>query len=461
MQQRDMTKGNPLKHIILFTIPLFIGNIFQQLYNFADTMIVGRTLGVHALAAVGAVGPIVMFVVVFLVGTTSGFSLITAQKYGAKDYEGIRKSFTASFMLCAGLTVILTTLGLFLAKTFMRWLNTPDDIFEMSYSYAKIMYWGIGTIMFYNMSANIMRALGDSRTPLYFLLFATTLNVFLDLFFILKLNAGVSGAAKATVISQGTSAVLCMATLLKKFPVFKVRRSDWRVSKEILLEHLKLGFMMGIQISIVSIGVIILQSVLNSFGPTIIAAYTTAVKVDQLSSMFLTTLGVTMATYTAQNYGARRFSRIRDGSKICLTLILILSLLCATAVRLFGPKLVGMFMDEPDADVLKYACQFLNTIILFYVFLGTLVNFRNILIGMKYTGLPVVSAVTELVLRGGAAIVLSHYWGYTGLCFATPCAWTAAAFIMFFGYRRTMKRTVAQIRENRSNFKNAEVKYSV
>ncbi len=448
MAERDLTQGKPLTEIIMFTIPMLFGNVFQQLYSFFDTLIVGRTLGLKALAGVGSTGPMLFFIIGFLFAYTQGLTIITAQRFGAKDYNGVRKSFTTSIILCVITAILFTALTAPFTKIVLTVMQTPADIFNEAYIYMFISYLGLGTILFYNILSNTIRAVGDSKTPLYFLIIASILNIFLDLYFIINLKMGVAGAAFATVVAQGVSAILCAIYMFKKFPILRVKKEDWKFDKDFALEHLRVGFPMGIQMSVLSIGIIAVQFALNTLGSTAIAAFTTAVRIDQLFSQSLITLGATAATFTAQNFGAKKLKRIKEGAKACVFLVLIMSVIVAILICGFGRQLVGLFLDTPDEEVVRLAMLYLHIIVIFFFFLGTLVLFRNILQGMGKVKAPLISGLAELVARTAAAFILCTYFGYLGVCLATPLAWIFAAIVLFAGYKLALKKAVKSIRKS-------------
>ena len=447
MAERDLTRGKPLKEIILFTVPLLFGNVFQQLYSFFDTLIVGRTLGLKALAGVGATGPMIFFIIGFLFAYTQGLTIITAQRFGAKDYEGVRRSFTTSIILCILTTFLFTAITVPLTEPVLKVMQTPADIYNEAYIYMFISYLGLGTILFYNLLSNVIRALGDSKTPLYFLIIASILNIVLDLYFILSIHWGVAGAAVATVLSQGVSGVLCAFYMFKKFPLLKLKKSDWKFDKDFAMEHLKIAFPMGIQMSVLTIGIIAVQFALNTLGSTAIAAFTTAVRIDQLFSQSLITLGATAATFTAQNFGAGKLKRIKEGAKASMLLVVVMSVIAAVLIIGLGKTLVGLFLDKPDTQVVSLAMQYLHIIVIFYVFLGSLILFRNVLQGMGKVKAPLISGLAELVARTAAAFILCTYMGYLGVCLATPLAWIFAAIVLFTGYRLALKKAVKSIRK--------------
>lgn len=442
MAIQDMTTGNPTRLILWFALPLFIGNLFQQFYNIVDTLIVGRTLGVHSLAAVGSTGPVAFLVLGFVVGITSGFAVVTAQRFGAQDENGVRKSFTHTMILCVLLTIFLTLISATTTRPLLELMNTPDNIINQAYEYLVVIYLGIGTIIFYNAVSNIIRALGDSKTPLVFLVIASLLNIVLDLIFIIKLKMGVAGAAWATTISQGISALLCLTFMFIKFPVLRLKKSDWKFDIHFAWEHLRIGFPMGFQMSILIIGILALQIVLNSFGAETIAAFTAAAKVDQVAIQTFLALGVAMATYTAQNYGAGKINRIRIGAHKGMMINIVLTVITAIAIYTGGKQMVGLFITGDEPEIIRQAQLYLNIIIVFYFALATLILYRNILQGMGSAKIPLISGTLELIMRGSAAFILGHYFGYFGVCFATPCAWVTAAIWLTIGYRRTIKKAV-------------------
>lgn len=447
MATKELTSGNPLKLIILFMIPIFLGNLFQQIYSLVDTLIVGRTIGLNALAAVGATGPMIFLIISFIFASTQGFAVVTAQKFGARDYELVRKSVTSGFILSFILTVVMTLISAPFTIQMLSFLRTPPDIIQLSNDYLFIMFIGIIATVFYNYSSNVIRALGDSKTPLYFLIFASILNIFLDLIFILKFHMGVKGAAWATVVSQAVSTILCLTFMFLRFPILRLKKSDWFVDMKFLYEHLRIGIPMGFQMSVLTIGIIAVQYVLNGLGSIAIAAYTTAVRVDQLASQSLLALGAAVATYTAQNFGAKKMSRIREGAKASIFIIFIISLLCAVFILTCGEFVVGLFMDVPNEEVIRLAMQYLHVIIIFFFFLGMLLLYRNILQGMGNVMAPLFSGLAELIMRVLAAFILVSPFGFLGICLASPVAWIAASIVLYVGYKISLVRNLKKIRK--------------
>lgn len=342
---KDLTSGSPTRLILTYSVPLLIGNIFQQLYSMADTIIVGKCIGVEALAAVGATGGLSFLIIGFLIGLTSGFAVIAAQKFGAKDIEGLRQSVGTSIILCTVTTIVLTALSLLTSEPLLRLMNTPDDIMVDALKYINVIFIGTVCTVFYNMIACILRALGDSKTPLYFLIVSSVLNIVLDLVFILTFHMGVAGAAWATVISQGVAGGLCLFYTLKKYSTLRLTKKDFTYNSALAWKHWQLGLPMALQFSVTAIGVLVLQGALNVFGSTKIAAYTAACKVEQLVTQPAGTFGVTMANYAGQNLGAGRIDRVKEGVKKCSMLTVIFAVAASAILLLFGKPLTGLFVD--------------------------------------------------------------------------------------------------------------------
>lgn len=432
--EKNMTKGNPVWLILLFSVPILIGNVFQQIYNIVDAVIVGRYVNVEALAAVGATGSMSFLVLGFVWGLTGGFAVILAQKYGGNDTQGVRHVFAITVYLCVIGTVVLTFLGVVTAKPLLKIMNTPPEIMDYAYSYIIIIYFGIAVTFLYNMMACTLRAMGDSITPLVFLAIAALLNVVLDLLFIIVFHMEVAGAAYATVISQGVSGVLCLVYALKRYPILRLQKKDWTFDGSLAIALLKQGIPMALQFSITAIGVVILQSSLNLFGTTMIAAYTAASKVEQLVTQPAVTFGVTMANYTGQNFGAGKFDRIRDGVKKASVITILFSVLAGLIVVCFGEPLTRLFIDEKDIEVIHYAQVYLRTIAVFFPALNILFIYRNALQGLGRSLMPFMAGVFELLTRTVVAFTLPQLIGFKGICYAGPLAWVSAAIPLAIAY---------------------------
>lgn len=443
----DMTKGNPLKIFIFFSIPLLIGNVFQQLYSMVDTIIVGRFVGVEALAAVGSTGSMFFLVNGMILGLTSGFGVLVAQKFGAKDEVAIKKAVASNIILTLVLTVFITIIALLVKNPLLRMMNTPDNIFNDASTYITIIFAGIITQALYNMAAGILRALGDSKTPLYFLMVSSIVNVILDLVFIINFKMGVSGAAYATNIAQGFSAVLCLIYSYKKFQVLRLKKEDFKVELSYYTKHLKVGVPMGLQFSVTAVGIIIVQSAINVFGSTVIASYTASSKVLQLVMQPATSFGVTIANYAGQNLGAGRFDRIKSGMKIMNKVSIITSLLAGLVLIFLGKYFVRLFIENPTAEIFTYSQLVFNYSAVFFIPLGFIFVYRNVLQGMGESFIPMMAGVLELIARSIVAFTLPKYIGFTGICLSDPVAWISASVFLMITYYKKMKKIEIENKE--------------
>ena len=435
---KDMTTGNPVKLILTFSIPLLIGNIFQQFYSMADTVIVGRFLGVDALAAVGSTGAMAFLVNGFVLGLTSGFAVLVSQRFGANDEEGVKKAFASSLILSIIMTILVTAISMVSAKPLLELMNTPENIINDSLSYIIIIFAGNIAIIFYNMLSSILRALGDSKTPLYFLIIASILNIILDIVFIVNFHMGVAGAAYATIISQSISAILCAIYIVKRFPILKLKKKHWKIRKSYVEKQLRIGVPMALQFSITAAGAMVLQGALNNFGSKIIASYTAASKVQQLVMQPSITFGMAMATYAGQNLGAGKFNRIKEGVKKCSIISIIVSIASTIIVILFGGVFTKMFIDGNDVEVIYYAKQYLNTVSIFYIPLGLIFVYRNTLQGVGESFVPMMAGVAEMIARTVVAFTLPLLLDFIGIALADPAAWIAACVPLMITYYRKL-----------------------
>lgn len=440
-----LTQGSPAKLIFGFTLPLIAGNIFQQLYSLIDTLIVGRTIGINALAAVGCTGSIMFFLIGFVIGLTTGFSIITGQKFGAGDKDGIRQSTAACAILTILSTIVLTAAGVLLARPVLEIMQTPPEIIDDAYRFIIIICWGIAATMLFNMLSNLIRALGDSRTPLLFLVLAAVLNVVLELLFILEFSMGVAGAAWATVIAQAASGILCIFYINKYMPLLRLQKKDWHVSKAILWQHIQVGLPMGFQASIIAIGAIILQVALNHLGPVAVAAYAAAQKIDMIAGMPMMSFGMAMAAYTAQNFGANKMDRIREGVKQCTIMSVGFSIVIGAINIVYGPELIGFFVGGDEPEVVRLAQIYLSITGVSYFILSLLFIYRYTLQGLGKSFVPTLAGIMELGMRAFAAIVMTKYFGFAGASLAGPLAWLGACLplgIAYFVVMRKLSRPV-------------------
>jgi putative MATE family efflux protein len=422
---KNLTVGNPALLILSFTVPLLIGNLFQQFYNMADAFIVGRTIGVQALAAVGCTGSIGFFILGFLLGFTQGASIITSQRFGAGDMAGVRRSFAASLVLGIGMTIVITALSVTDARPLLVLLRTPEEILEGACLYIVIIFWGIGAAVLFNVFSGVMRAVGDSRTPLIFLVIACIINIILDFVFILVFHTGVKGAAYATIIAQLLSGLCCIPVIIKKLPMLLITREDWKFDKAEMSIHLKVALPVGFQMSIIAIGALGLQFALNGLGTVAVAAFTAAQKIEQFAMMPMSSFGAAMTTYAAQNYGARKVDRIRKGIIQCCGISGSIAIVMSVLFIIFGQSLAAIFIvDNPEAIALARTFLVINGSC--YVILAIMFIFRQTIQGLGQSLVPTIAGVMELVMRLFAAIILSERFGFTGACFASPLAWLGA-----------------------------------
>ena len=438
----DMTVGNPTKLVIKFIIPLLIGNIFQQFYSMVDTIIVGKYVGTNALAGVGSTGAINFFILGFAMGLTSGFAVPIAQGFGANDYDKVRHFVAMSTYLTIIIGIIITILSTISLGPLLTITKTPSDIYEYAYDYMIIILAGILTNMAYNITASILRALGDSKTPLYFLIIASFLNIVLDFLFILTFNMGVAGAAWATIISQGISALLCVIYMNKKFEILKMKKEDFKYKQSSANILLRIGFPMAFQYSVIAIGSILLQSAVNSLGTIYVASYTVCCRIEQLAIQPFSTLGIAGTTYTGQNLGAGRLDRIKEGMKKMTIIGIVLAIICSGIIYVFNIPLINLFISEGDDKILviKYVRQYLVWVCAFFIPLMLLILYRSSIQGMGDTVFPMIASVVELVGRVAVAAGLVAFIGYLSICIACPVAWTGGALIVVPAYFMKIKK---------------------
>ncbi len=455
----DLTRGAPVKLMLMFSIPLLIGNIFQQFYNIADIIIVGRTLGMDALAAVGAVSPLFFLIMFIIVGLTSGFSVITGQRFGAKDYRGVRRSVTMSTILSFLFTAAFTIICAIFMHQLLFLMNVPANIYQDAFWYIEIVVLGLFVANFYNLLANIIRALGDSMTPLYCLIVASILNILLALTFIIEFHWGVPGSAIALVLSQAVSGLLCVWYVKRHFPILHLKKSDWifdwKNDYKFAIEHLKVGIPMAVQFTILGLSILIIQSVCNTFGANIIAAFTAALRIEQIATLPMISFGVALASYVAQNFGAGHFSRIRYGVKRASLINVGLSIFMAFIMHFWGGHFVRIFVGSGNEHVVKIAHDYLFISSLFYFFLAQIFIYRNALQGLGRAVIPMLASVGELVMRSFAAVFLAVRIGYFGVFYAGPIAWVTASLVLAIGYYSTIKqfifKTQQKLRMKRKN----------
>ena len=431
---KDMTSGKPIKLIWNFTIPLLIGNLFQQLYNMADTFIVGRTIGVHALASVGSTGSIIFLILGFANGLTAGLAIPLAQRYGAKNYSGVKRSFYVSILISAVVAILLTILSMVFCRQILEIMQTPVEIIDGAYDYLMVIFAGIFSSMAFNLLSNIFRSIGDAKTPLYFLVIACIMNIILDVVFIAGVGMGVEGAGYATVLSQIFSALACILYIWKKIPILRLNSKDFVAKSLDVKEHFRISFPMAFQSSIIAIGAIIIQITLNQLGATAVAAYTAAQKIDQVAILPMMSFGVTMATFVAQNYGAKKYDRIWRGVRDCIKLSLTFAISVGIILNLFSPIFIRAFVGVGHEEVVELGAIYFITNGTMYSLLSLLFIYRYTLQGVGKTFTPTVAGIMELCMRAFAAVVLSNLYGYTGATMANPLAWLGSLIPLMIAY---------------------------
>ncbi|MBE5835303.1 MAG: MATE family efflux transporter [Butyrivibrio sp.] len=423
---KDLTVGNPMKLILGFSVPLLFGFLFQQFYNLVDTMIVGRSLGKLALAGVGSTGAINFMVIGFCMGVCSGFAIPIAQRFGAKDYDSMRKFVTHSIMLCSAFAVVMTLLVSIFCRDILIAMDTPSESLDYAYDYIFVIFLGIPIIYMYNLLSGIIRALGDSKHPVEFLVIASFVNIGLDLLFILVFHMGVTGAALATVISQAVSSICCIVFIVKKVELLRLKKKDWEIDKSHFFILLNMGVPMGLQYSITAIGSVILQVAINGQGSDAVAAVTAAGRVGMFFCCPFDALGSTMATYGGQNVGAKKLDHLSEGLMAAIKLGIVYSILAFIVLHFIGGTIASLFLSESDDVVIGYAETFIFWNSLFYIPLAFVNIVRFLIQGMGFSMFAILAGVCEMIARVLVALILVPLMGITGISLASPLAWVFA-----------------------------------
>lgn len=431
---KDLTSGTPMRVLLAFSVPMLIGNLVQQLYNMVDLIVVGRFVGVHALAAVGAAGSTMFFVFSLVAGLTNGASVVVSQYYGHGDTEKTQQTIATAVWVLGAAALLLTVLGVLVVPPLLRLMNTPAEIIGEASTYLQVIFLGIVVTVAYNASASILRALGDSVTPLVFLIVAVVLNIFLDLLFVIQFNMGVAGVAWATVAAQAIAAFGCIFYAVYKLPILRLQRRHFRADKVILRQTLKLGIPGGIQNSLVSIGAMTVQSVVNSFGPQVVAAYSAALKLDQLAVQPLLSLSMATATFTAQNIGAGKMNRVRKGFHSAVGLAAIFCAVITPLLFFFGHRLMALFVAQDADAVLQIGAEYLRIVPLFYIVLGVIILLENFLRGAGDVLVPMISNALEIVVRIAVAYLFAHFFGYVGIWWSGPISWAVGTVVCALRY---------------------------
>ncbi|MDE6889412.1 MAG: MATE family efflux transporter [Eubacterium sp.] len=436
---KDMTQGSPIKLILAFFVPLMLGMLFQQFYSMMDTIIVGKFLGVQALAAVGSTGSINFMVIGFCMGVCSGFAIPVAQRFGAKDYHYLRKYVANGVFLAVVFAIVMTVGVCLLCNNILHWMNTPPDILQGAYNYIFVIFLGIPVIYMYNLLSGIIRSLGDSKSPLLFLIISSLLNIVLDLALILWFDMGVGGAAWATVISQGISGILCLVYMKKRYEILKISKEEWKPDVSCMKKLCNMGIPMGLQYSITAIGSVILQTAVNTLGSTAVASVTAANKVGMFFCCPFDAMGSTMSTYAGQNLGAGELKRVTKGMLSCCLLGLGYAVFAFLVLFFFGTKLALLFLDAGEVAILDNVRLYLVIGSAFYFALALVNIIRFTIQGLGYSKLAIVAGVCEMVARAVVGAFLVPAAGYLGACFASPAAWIFADLFLIPAYISVMK----------------------
>ena len=435
-----MTVGKPSKLIIQFMIPLFLGNVFQQFYNVADSIVAGQFLGVQALAAIGSTGSLMFFVTGWMNGMSSGFAILVSQWFGAKKYDRMRHYVAMSVYLSIILSVLMTVGFLAANVPILRMMNYSPDIMPDVTAYMGIIYAGLIVTAAYNALAAFLRALGDSRSPLYFLIISAAINVVLDIVFIVYGGMGVDGCAYATVIAQAISALLCFIYIVKRYPILHLKREDFRISFRSWGRLLALGIPMALQFSITAIGTIIVQGAVNVYGEIYMAGFSAAGKLQNIIATVFSAFGATIATYVGQNRGAGKMDRVRQGVRTTQMMIIVYSVFAMAVVLLLGRYMMWIFVSPSETEVIDVAVLYFRTVFWCYPFLGSIFLYRNTLQGLGYGLVPMLGGVFELVARAGIVLLVAGHTSFVGVCLSDPAAWLSALIPLVPYYIYIMKK---------------------
>lgn len=431
---KDLTKGYPAKVIFLFALPLILGNIFQQFYNMADSKIVSMFVGTSALAAVGATSVISNTLIGFVNGLTQGFAILVANSFGAKDENRMRKFVAGTIILTLLVALFLTVFGELFIAIILQMLATPKDIMNDALSYVRIIIFGNIFVALYNMCANMLRAVGDSKRPLYCLMLGIGINIILDLLFVGPMGMGIQGAAYATVISQMITGVCCLSILLTKFRRILPHKEDWYLEEDQYPSLITTGLSMGLMSCIVNIGTIVLQSAINSLGTKIVAAHTASRRAIDIFMVALYTIGLAMTTFVSQNMGAKRPDRIRQGVRHAIIMVTVLTTFLIAICFLFGETIICWLTSSKDAEIINASVMYIHVSVVFFYVLGPLFVLRCTLQGMGRKVIPVCSSILEMVIKVLSAMLLVPALKYFGVALTEPISWFAMTILLSAAY---------------------------
>ena len=431
---KDLTNGYPAKVIMMFAIPLMLGNIFQQLYNLADSKIVSAYVGTEAFAAVGATSVVAIVMIGFLNGLTQGFAVPIANSFGAKDYKRMKKNVAGTICLTIVFSLVFTVVSLLFIKDILVLLNTPDDIMDDAVNYVKIILIGISFTALYNMCANVLRAVGDSRTPLYCLMISVCLNVGLDLLFVKVFGWGIQGAATATVLAQALSGLFCLGYILTSFREILPEKESWRIDGALYLELITSGLSMALMSCVVHIGTVVLQSAINSLGTAIVTAHTAARRIFDVLVVILNSVGVAMTTYVSQNMGAGKYDRVRQGIRQAFLIVSGMTTVLIILCYLEAEPVLQWIVSGNEPEIIEAAVMYCKISLAFFYVLGPLFILRCSLQGMGRKIIPICSSVLEMVIKVLSANFLVPAFAYVGVAYTEPISWCAMTLLLAVAY---------------------------
>lgn len=441
---KDMTNGSPSKHILGFAVPILFGMLFQQFYNLVDTIIVGKTLGVEALAGVGATGSINFMIIGFCMGVCNGFVIPVAQCFGAKKPSDLRKYVFNGYICSVVFSIVLTLASVIFCRRILIVMNTPADIIDHAYNYIVVIFIGIPTVFLYNMVSGVIRSLGDSKTPVVFLVLSSIINVVLDFFLILVCKMGVTGAGWATVTSQLISGLTCLIYMYKKYDILKGDKSERVLDRRFITNLCMNGVPMGLQYSITAIGSTILQAAVNTLGSTYVAAMTAGSKMFNFTCCPFDALGSTMATYAGQNVGAAKIKRLGQGVRSAMIIGSVYSVLSLIALYFTTDYIALLFVNASETTIIALTRQFILASACFYIPLTGVNVVRFCIQGMGFSVFAISAGILEMIGRAFAAIILIPNIGFMGACLASPIAWIAADAFLFPAFIHCAKKLNAR-----------------
>lgn len=439
----DMTQGDPLRLLVSFTLPMLLGNIFQQFYSMVDSIVVGRFVGVEAFAAIGATGSVLFLMISLIIGFTVGISVVTAQYFGGKREDMLKKTAATATVVACLMAMILGLVGVSCARPVLQLLQTPENIMEDAVLYLTFNFGTCLAPITYNMASNMLRSCGDSKTPLYALIISSVTNVVLDLVFVIVFHWGVMGVALATAIAQGLSTVFCVIKIYRSIPCMRYTRKELRIYGEVVKNVLRIGIPMSVQNIFMSFGMMAVQGIINPFGSTVVAGYAAANKVDQIGMQPMMAIGNAMSTYAGQNFGAGRMDRIKEGVKKASLMSVVVCGVISLLLIFGGRYLVQLMVSDAEAAVIEVASEYLRIVAFFYI-LGSLVYiYTNTLRGMGVVVVPMVASFLELGVKVLVAFVLARIFGYHVIWFAWPTAWAASCLLqMIYYYSGRWKKVI-------------------